>query len=173
MATPKSPDRAFALQKYLLLHSQHDAVQKHLNQITFSIPSNSISPDRVHHSSTSSSLSSSPGEDIPLPPNRQRRSGSIQPQSTRPEFRQRRSSLPTVIDERILDEIENDEHKLKDVNLQIKSTLTELLNCESVRGDRRYRTWVQSRLMDAERELKTERVRSCDRRRSSQEEPLL
>lgn len=56
--------------------------------------------------------------------------------------------------------------KLKDVNLQIKSTLTELLNCESVRSDNRYRTWVQTRLMDAERELKVSRTRSCERRRS-------
>lgn len=40
------------------------------------------------------------------------------------------------------------------VNQQIKTTLTELLNCESVRSDRLYSVWVQSRLMDAERELK-------------------
>jgi hypothetical protein len=64
-------------------------------------------------------------------------------------------------------EIEEDETKLKMVNQQIKSTLTELLNCESVRGDRRYRMWVQTRLMDAERELKRDRARSCDERRVS------
>lgn len=78
----------------------------------------------------------------------------------------RRSSLPTVLDESILEEIEEDEHKLKDVNLQIKSTLTELLNCESVRTDRKYRMWVQTRLMDAEQELKSSRTKSCERRRS-------
>jgi len=44
--------------------------------------------------------------------------------------------------------------KLKNVNQQIKSTLTDLLNCESVRRDQRYRMWVQTRLMDAEKELK-------------------
>ena len=64
----------------------------------------------------------------------------------------------------MIGEIEEDETKLKDVNQQIKSTLTELLNCESVRGDRRYRMWVQTRLMDAERELKQDRTRSCERR---------
>lgn len=79
----------------------------------------------------------------------------------------RRSSLPTVIDESILGEIEQDEMKLKDVNQQIKSTLTELLNCDGVRGDRRYRMWIQTRLMDAEKELKSERSKSCDRRRSA------
>ena len=56
--------------------------------------------------------------------------------------------------------------KLKNVNQQIKSTLTDLLNCESVRRDQRYRMWVQTRLMDAEKELKGSRSRSCDRRRS-------
>jgi len=81
-------------------------------------------------------------------------------------MRTRRSSLPTVIDESVLGEIEQDEMKLKDVNQQIKSTLTDLLNCESVRGDRRYRMWIQTRLMDAEKELKTNRSKSCSRRRS-------
>jgi hypothetical protein len=82
-------------------------------------------------------------------------------------MRTRRSSLPTVIDESILGEIEQDETKLKDVNQQIKSTLTELLNCESVRGDRRYRMWIQTRLMDAEKELKKNRNKSrSDQRRS-------
>jgi len=56
--------------------------------------------------------------------------------------------------------------KLKNVNQQIKTTLTELLNCESVRGDTRYRKWVQTRLMDAEKELKNNKSRSCERRRS-------
>jgi hypothetical protein len=78
----------------------------------------------------------------------------------------RRSSLPTVIDESILVAIEQEEEKLLNVNLQIKTTLTELLNYDSVRNDKRYRTWVQTRLMDAERELKRSRSRSSTRRRS-------
>jgi len=80
----------------------------------------------------------------------------------------RRSSLPTIITESLLGEIEEDEMKLKDVNQQIKSTLTALLNCESVRGDRRYRNWVQTRLMDTEQELKKSRCQSCDRRKSDE-----
>lgn len=71
-----------------------------------------------------------------------------------------------MIDESVLGEIEQDEMKLKDVNQQIKSTLTELLNCESVRGDRRYRMWIQTRLMDTEKELKKDRSKSYDRRGS-------
>ena len=51
--------------------------------------------------------------------------------------------------------------KLHDVNQQIKTALTELLNCESVRGDRLYRAWVQNRLMEAERELRGGRRNSA------------
>jgi len=175
--TQKSPERAFALQKYLLLHSQHDALQKHLNQITSVLPYQSanhtlasLSPSRNRPCSLSS-VSTSSDSDTPTSPDyitppiahHQRRS-SISFRLARPVLRTRRSSLPTVIDESILGEIEEDEHKLKDVNLQIKGTLTELLNCESVRGDGRYRMWVQTRLMDAERELTRARKGSCERR---------
>jgi hypothetical protein len=76
----------------------------------------------------------------------------------------RRSSLPIVIDESILGEIEEDENKLKNVNEQIKCTLTDLLNCEGVRGDGRYRMWVQTRLMDTEKQLTGSRSRTCNRR---------
>jgi len=175
-STQKSPERAFALQKYLLLHSQHDALQKHLNQISSSVPttaatSPSRSPDRLRCSSLSSSPGSEDGMCLASSPPRavrhHHRSGSNpQSQRQRPVMRTRRSSLPTVIDESILEEIGEDEMKLKNVNQQIKGTLTELLNCESVRGDRRYRMWVQTRLMDAEKELKNYRSKSCDRRRS-------
>jgi len=176
--TQKSPERAFALQKYLLLHSQHDALQKHLDQITSALPSQSadhtsanLSQIRNRHSSLSS-LSTSPDSDtstspdyitaLPIVHHQRRSSSGTRP--SRPILRTRRSSLPIVIDESIIGEIEDDEHKLQDVNLQIKGTLTELLNCESVRCDRRYRMWVQTRLMNAERELTRARKGSCGRR---------
>ncbi|KAL5321639.1 hypothetical protein ACEPPN_009599 [Leptodophora sp. 'Broadleaf-Isolate-01'] len=169
----KCPERAFALQKYLLLHSQHDALQKHLSGISATSPTSSTSLTRSPSRTRFSSLSSSPeSNNEPFLSSPQtitphhRRSGSMPRHHQRPAFRTRRSSLPTVFDESILGEIEEDESKLKDVNLQIKSTLTELLNCESVRSDGRYRMWVQTRLMVAEQELKNSRSRSCDRRRS-------
>ena len=176
----KEPERAFALQKYLLLHSQHDTLQRRLSQMS-SAPvstsgSPSHSPDRLRQGSLSShssfsSSSSSPDYDRspnwPSMTNRLDRSGSMPViQSGRPMAVARRSSLPTVIDESILVAIEEEEEKLLNVNLQIKTTLTELLNCGSVRSDKRYRMWVQSRLMDAERELKGSRSRSSTRRRS-------
>jgi hypothetical protein len=174
----KSPERAFALQKYLLLHSQHEALSKHLNEINTTSSPPSRSPDRLVSSTPHSELSSfssspeSPSPHLsarsPLNLMHQRRSGSIPaPSPTRPRIIKRRSSLPIVIDESILEEIEEEEGKLKDVNEQIKCTLTDLLNCESVRKDNRYRMWVQTRLMDTERELKGGRVKSCSRRRES------
>lgn len=68
-------------------------------------------------------------------------------------------SLETVLDESTLQELAEEEAKLFDVNEGIKRTLTELLNCAGVRSDRAFRTWVQSRLMEAEKELRVGRRR--------------
>jgi hypothetical protein len=178
----KSPERAFALQKYLLLHSQHDALQKHLDSISqppssaasmASSPTMSESPpsaysfsashhkQRRHRRSSATSYvlpSISPIAELPPP---------VASESTRPALMKRRSSLPTTLSATpSLSEVEEEELKLMNVNQQIKATLTELLNCESVRGDRKWRFWIQTRLMDAERELKGSRSLSRSRRRS-------
>jgi len=179
----KSPGRAETLQKYLLLHSQHDALQRHLEKIVPSTPSapssnfSSMSPNRSRYDSMSSS-SSSPENSPPRASTRHHHRGGSVPHTSflphpRPppatSSRRRRSSLPSVVDERLLGAIEEDESKLTDVNMQIKTTLTELLNCENVRSDRRYRMWVQTRLMDAEMELKQSRSRSCEKKRNEGE----
>lgn len=175
--TRKEPERAFALQKYLLLHSQHDTLQRRLSEIsTSALASISGSPDRLRQGSLSSHSSSSSSSSSPNsnePPqflsrrNRLDRSDSMPLlHSGQPIAVARRPSLPAVIDESFLVAIEEEEEKILNVNLQIKTTLTELLNCGSVRSDKRYRAWVQSRLMDAERELKGSRSRSSTRRRS-------
>lgn len=46
-----------------------------------------------------------------------------------------------------------------DVNEGIKRALTELLNGDQAKSDRSFRTWVQCRLMDTEKELRSERRR--------------
>jgi hypothetical protein len=69
------------------------------------------------------------------------------------------ASLEPVLDEELIDEMRADEQKLCDVNEGMKRALTELLNSEAVRKDRTMRTWVQTRLMDTERELRTGRRR--------------
>ncbi|KAH6682859.1 hypothetical protein B0J14DRAFT_574485 [Halenospora varia] len=164
------PGRAFALQKYLLLHSQQDALQKHLNHISTSLPSTTNnspagSPEQTRGSSFSSTSSDEPSSSPRGGRHHYRSSSTSNQRPQRPQMLKRRSSLPAVINETIL-EIEEDESKLKDVNQQIKSTLTDLLNCDGVRSDQRYRTWVQTRLMDTEKELKNSRSRNCERRRS-------
>jgi len=63
------------------------------------------------------------------------------------------------MDEATLREVAEEEAKLFDVNEGIKRALTELLNCEVVRSNSSFRTWVQRRLMDAERELRVGRRR--------------
>lgn len=74
----------------------------------------------------------------------------------------RSSDLDTILDEETLFEISAEEQRLFDVNESIKRALTELLNCDIVRGDRSFRMWVQTRLMETEKELRLGR-----RRRSS------
>lgn len=91
----------------------------------------------------------------------------VSSESTKPALLKRRSSLPpTLLATPSLSEVEEEELKLMHVNQQIKATLTELLNCESVRGDRKWRFWIQTRLMDVEKELKGSRSLSRNRRRS-------
>ncbi|KAK0717400.1 hypothetical protein B0T26DRAFT_647943 [Lasiosphaeria miniovina] len=143
-------NRDLALQKYLLLHEQHESLRQHLDELR---PLHSLDAS-VNSVSTASSptmagsvasLSSSSSQAWPYQP---------RPPLAGPY---RRASTA-------LTEVAVEEAKLCDVNEGIKRTLTELLNCEAVRGDRSFRTWVQCRLMDTEREL-----RSGRRRRSAPE----
>lgn len=67
-----------------------------------------------------------------------------------------------TLDGSLIEEVAADQQKLVDVNEGLKRALTELLNCEAVRQDRAMRTWVQTRLLETEKELRRGR-----RRRSS------
>lgn len=167
----QDPERAQLIQAYMVLHSQQTSIRRRLSSASSvsSASSNSslspsprpsspeLSPARiaVYHNSptgtsppevTSASLSSLSYE-------------SFSPRSPRPSSGDRRTSVPTVpcIPE---DPDEEDEGKLFDVNGKIKTTLTDLLNCESIKHDARMRTWVQTRLMDAQQALNSERRRT-------------
>jgi hypothetical protein len=158
----KSPERAYALQKYLLLHSQHDALQKHLESI-------SQSPSSTTSTASSLLMSTSPTSPASFSTsyhNQRRHRRSSTTSYTTPSISPIAELPSTLSASPSLSEIEEEELKLMNVNQQIKTTLTELLNCESVREDRRYRMWVQTRLMDAERELKDSRSLSRNRRQS-------
>ena len=57
------------------------------------------------------------------------------------------------------------ETKPHDTNHEIKATLTNLLNCEAVRNDNKMRLLVQTRLMEAELELRRQRRRRISQQR--------
>lgn len=168
--TPHSPDRSFALQKYLLLHSQNDAIQRRLSETQ--APHEPLSSPE-HHPRTrrNSSLSSTTSitsshtrstsqsftpiyEEIPLQ----------QTYDRPPLNRSRRSSLPPSLSSTNPTTLEDDEQQLLNVNQQIKTVLTDLLNREDVKRDQVCRMWVQEKLMEAEREMKGCKIRSGRRR---------
>uniref|UniRef100_L2FEJ3 Uncharacterized protein n=1 Tax=Colletotrichum fructicola (strain Nara gc5) TaxID=1213859 RepID=L2FEJ3_COLFN len=122
----------FALQQYLLLHSQHEELRQHLDQI------------RPITTTCSTSLASSPSV---------RRSSLSSPKA------RRSSSLAPIADETTIWAVAEEEQRLFDVNEGMKRALMELLNCEQVRSDSSFRMWVQCRLMDTEKELRSERRR--------------
>ncbi|KAL2136982.1 hypothetical protein VTI74DRAFT_11164 [Chaetomium olivicolor] len=140
-----------ALQKYLLLHEQHESLRQHLDELrptrqtsicTPVTPSPATSPTRLSHSPDGPRRG--PHHTFSLPV--------------------RKSSLGGLPHEHghetgALAEVAVEEAKLCDVTEGMKRALTELLNCETVRGDREFRTWVQRRLMDTERELRSGRRR--------------
>lgn len=148
-----------ALQKYMLLTEQHQELCDRLDQIRpeFSTRSQFSSPSTSPTRSSSSSLS------LPSSPKRHSRSGRHHSRShARCSGWGNHNELTTIPDEETIYEISAEEQRLSEVNESIKRTLTELLNCGSVRADRAFRTWVQTRLMETEKEL-----RSGRRRRSS------
>ena len=104
------------------------------------------------------------------------RSSSVSPLSSSPAsppaFPFGTHAIPTIPEEveesDEADDIEEEENKLYDINKQIKLTLTDLLNCDSTRTDSKFRGWVQTRLMDAEMELRRHRKRRVSSDRGGQ-----
>ncbi|CAM1509396.1 Fc.00g031350.m01.CDS01 [Cosmosporella sp. VM-42] len=161
MSSPKAVhNSSLALQKYMLLQEQHQELCSHLDQIRaqFTTGSGSI------HSTPSTSPTRSYNSSLQSSPRRHSR-GSQRRHHSRSSARgsgwedARGSELSTILDEETLYELSAEEQRLFDVNESIKRALTELLNCNSVRGDRSFRMWVQTRLMETEKELRLGRRR--------------
>jgi len=149
----------FTLQKYLLLQEQHESLRQHLERLRTPARPATVSP-------MGSPKSACPGSSDSTP------YGSRSSSVSRHHSRSRRSSahgpsrgglafvgvcLEPVLDEATLQELALEQAKLCDVNEGIKRALTELLNCEAARNDRAFRSWVQARLMDTEKELRVGR----------------
>ncbi|POR31819.1 Uncharacterized protein TPAR_07989 [Tolypocladium paradoxum] len=152
----KAHNYDFAMEKYMLLQEQHEELSNHLQQIR--PRKHSASSISTRSSSTSSYTSSSP------------KTRSSERHHSRAQARcsgwndshRGADALDTIVDEETLHEISAEEQRLFDVNESIKRALTELLNCDAVRGDNSMRMWTQARLLETEKEL-----RSGRRRRSS------
>lgn len=161
-AFPTSQEHAssnFALQQYLQLQSQHEELRQHLDQIrpmntcnTSLASSPSVSPTR----STCSPFGQYP--DAAPAGGRRHHSRSRRSSVSSPKAR-RSSSLAPIADETTIWAVAEEERRLFDVNEGMKRALMELLNCEQVRSNSSFRMWVQRRLMDTERELRSERRR--------------
>ncbi|WXC61459.1 hypothetical protein SNK03_007334 [Fusarium graminearum] len=161
MASVGAQTYTMALQKYMLLTEQHQDLCDRLDQIRPEFHSSSRS--QFSSPSTSPTRSSSSSLSLPPSPKRHSRSGRHHSRShARFSGWENHNELTTIPDEETIYEISVEEQRLSEVNESIKRTLTELLNCSSVRADRAFRTWVQTRLMETEKEL-----RSGRRRRSS------
>ncbi|OAA34605.1 hypothetical protein NOR_08363 [Metarhizium rileyi] len=154
MPLSKTHTYNFALQKYLLLQEQHEELSIHLEQIR---------PRKA--SVTSVSTRSSSASSVSTSPRRHSRSGEhriCRARTCRGQDAVAAGSLDTILDEDTIYAISTEEQRLFDINESIKRALTELLNCDAVRGDNSMRMWAQARLMETEKEL-----RSGRRRRSS------
>jgi hypothetical protein len=166
----KSLERANALQKYLMLHSQREALEAALNNNASSCviapPSPSCARSRGTSLSSISELEAVyPSLTAPVE-SKQLRHCTIIPDEphVRSEPAENVSSLLGVIHDNVRSEDKEKEDELNNINKEIKSTLTNLLNCDGVKDDRRYRSWVQTRLMDIEKELLEFRRQSCKMR---------
>jgi hypothetical protein len=166
MASSTSHKYTFALQKYLLLQEQHEELVAHLDQIRPSpsppLMNDYASPTRSSSISSASSSSSSTSHSMGGHSRKHTRR-SRPPPCSYDDFNNRRLSrsdtLDTIPDEETMFAISTEERRLFDVNESMKRALTELLNCEAVRADNRMRMWVQGRLMEVEKELRSGRRR--------------
>ncbi|KAA8627113.1 hypothetical protein PtrSN002B_001711 [Pyrenophora tritici-repentis] len=132
-----------SMQKYMLLSAQKEALQRRMAlEIPFNAPMSATSPE---FQSLSSSPTWSPKYAPPYPA-----ASDPVPVSSRTSGAPRNS----------IDDMHTEEsHKLAEINHQIVATLTELMNTECIRNDEKQRAWVQSRLMEAEHQIRRERRR--------------
>lgn len=143
-ASSLTPFKTDSMQRLQVLESQQEVLRRRLAlQVPAAAPMTAGSPEL-------NSLSSSPVS-----------SRSAFASSWSPELEYTSAHPMPIMGHRhsIDDTHVEDSHKLYEINQQIKATLTELLNTESVRSDDKYRAWIQERLMDAERQIRKQRRR--------------
>jgi hypothetical protein len=178
-------NRDLTLEKYALLQEQHQTVRSHLEDLLspLSATSDSHYTQQASYGATPSNYPATTRTTPSTSPYQSEQSlpyASRSSSASRTRQHRRRSlppgaflscpsaagpvacSLETLLDETTLTQVAAEEAQLFDVNEGIKRTLTELLNCENVRKETAFRTWIQCRLMDTEKELRgSRRRRAC------------
>ncbi|THZ27736.1 hypothetical protein D6C91_02164 [Aureobasidium pullulans] len=169
-----NPEKSQLIQAYMILHSQQTNVRRRLstdsNSSGSSSPGSSSSPSSSYNSPSSSFTAPSPAFSFstkPSSPTTARRHSRSSSTSTRrsslsPPTSPNRTTIPPIPEEETLEApppLSNDEVKLADISSRIKNTLTDLLNCDAVKSDSRMRSWVATRLMDVEHDLKEQKRR--------------
>lgn len=142
--TQNSSQRANALQKYLLLHQRRERLKDSLHRMR-----NSLLPITFRRLP-----SLVPSRGTPLF-SLYEKEENCPPQAPPFAWQQVYQDMLQIVEEK--------EYNLIDLNEQIKWTLTNLLNCEGMQHDKRYKMWVQTRLMDTERELLDSQRQSAER----------
>ncbi|TLS20959.1 uncharacterized protein PpBr36_10701 [Pyricularia pennisetigena] len=151
------------LAKYRLLESQHEALLSHLDNLQLARrPSSQDSSGTSPPSFPSRRSSSASSYYRRRYHSSSKRSSTVGGAASPIQHIMSAGPLETVPDGDEMCLFGEDERRLFDVNEAIKRSLTELLNCEQARSDAAFRTQIQSRLMETERELRTgRRRRSC------------
>ncbi|EON65468.1 hypothetical protein W97_04706 [Coniosporium apollinis CBS 100218] len=147
---PHQQDRG--LEEYIELSTQQEALRRRISlRVSSTSPITAISETHTPESYSPFSASPPPGlaSTYPAP------ATLTLAIPTEPGLAHRSSTMQTAADKA-------EEDRLYEVNHQIKTTLTELLNSPTVKADNKFRAWIQNRLMDAEVELRKQK-----RRRSS------
>ncbi|KAH8662785.1 hypothetical protein BGZ61DRAFT_368337 [Ilyonectria robusta] len=158
MTSSRAHNYSFSLQKYMLLQEQHEELCNYLDQNRPRLSSmGSGSPYSSPATSPTQSSSSLPPKQHPRRSER-RHSQAHARYSSWDDVHWGSDRLDTIPDETMY-ENSAEEQRLFNVNESIKRELTELLNCETVRSNAAFRMWVQARLMETEKELRSGRRR--------------
>lgn len=172
-------NRDLTLRRYLFLQEEHESIRQHLDTLSSATASSagSAATTRTTNTTATTSPSASPTRAAHAHGLGHKRIDSAARRATmplcdapRPRIHRRRArgsaeeeeEEGAVMDPTTLAEVASEEARLFAINEGIKRSLTELLNCETVRVDQAFRQWIMARLLEVERELRVgRRRRSC------------
>lgn len=153
-------NRDLTLQRYLLLQEEHESIRRHMDELSTSEPSSAETTATTTRSTTSPALSPTRASAFGQYKRRTSSgSGAFRPRCHGQSGRRGASDPEMAVDPARLAEMLNEEARLCSINEGIKRSLTELLNCETVRCDQAFRQWIMSRLLEVEKELRSGRRR--------------